>query len=101
MTTTTQTAVTINGAVTHIANRTGFKANGTFSGSHFGLGIGRLPADRVSGFLKAMDADDFYVVYSYGTPIAWHAHGTWTVPDVRYSVTTTRHQNTVRKAVAR
>ncbi len=37
-----------------------------------------------------------YVVYSYATPIAWHAQdGTWYVPDERYSQTTTRHQNVI------
>lgn len=42
-----------------------------------------------------------YVVYSYGTPIAWHDSATdrWTVPDVNYSLTTTGHQHTVRMAV--
>jgi hypothetical protein len=34
-----------------------------------------------------------FTVYSYGTPIAWHVAGSgWIVPDVRYSVTTSKHQ---------
>ena len=32
-----------------------------------------------------------YVVWSYATPIAWHGRRGWTVPDVRYSPTTSRH----------
>lgn len=38
-----------------------------------------------------------YVVYSYATPIAWAVEGETllTVPDVRYSVTTSRHQSLV------
>lgn len=42
-----------------------------------------------------------YVVYSYGTPIAWHddALNEWVIPDVKYSSTTSRHQNVVKGAV--
>lgn len=36
-------------------------------------------------------------IYSYGTPIAWFdsEYGVWVVPDVRYSVTTSKHQSTL------
>lgn len=38
-----------------------------------------------------------YVVWSYGTPIAWRdAAGQWTCPEVRYSATTSKHQGVVR-----
>jgi len=41
-----------------------------------------------------------YVVYSYETPIAWYTHGVgWTVPKVKYSATTARHQSVVRWAI--
>jgi hypothetical protein len=42
-----------------------------------------------------------YVVLSYSTPIAWWSveHG-WTVPDERYSATTSRHQGFVQRAIA-
>lgn len=47
-----------------------------------------------------------YVVTSYETPIAWHVANDgdgdderWVIPDVRYSATTTRHQNLVRTAL--
>lgn len=45
-----------------------------------------------------------YVVYSYETPVAWYYSsgdkaGTWEIPDVFYSVTTTSHQKTVRTAI--
>lgn len=45
-----------------------------------------------------------YVVWSYHTPIAWCvAVGTrgveWVIPDVTYSVTTTRHQGFVQTAM--
>jgi hypothetical protein len=39
-------------------------------------------------------ADVEYVVYSYGTPIAWVLkRGDVVIPDVKYSVTTTNHQS--------
>lgn len=42
-----------------------------------------------------------YVVFSYDTPIAWWGDGIgWKVPDVRYSVTTSRHQSAVRLAAS-
>lgn len=38
-----------------------------------------------------------YVAYSYSTPIAWVTHdGTVTVPDVKYSSTTSRQQTLCR-----
>lgn len=42
-----------------------------------------------------------FVIYSYGTPIAWHLQddpvmGTcWIFPSAKYSVTTSRHQSEV------
>lgn len=38
----------------------------------------------------------FYIVYSYSTPIAWAYGDTVRVPDVRYSVTTSKQQGKVR-----
>lgn len=40
-----------------------------------------------------------YVVYSYATPIAFHAQGVWHIPDVKYSVTTSKHQSKIRAAI--
>lgn len=57
---------------------------------------GRLPYDYRESVKRAD-----YVVYSYSTPIAWHVPGEgWVVPDEKYSVTTTIHQNKIRVAVA-
>ncbi|WKW85550.1 hypothetical protein SEA_REYNAULD_98 [Rhodococcus phage Reynauld] len=40
-----------------------------------------------------------YVVWSYNTPIAWtDTDGALVVPDIRYSMTTTRHQTECRMA---
>lgn len=55
----------------------------------------RLSADR------ADNGGPVYVVYSYSTPIAWYttAWG-WRVPDVRYSVTTSKHQGKLYRVKA-
>lgn len=102
MTTTTATPhITLKAVAQHVAQRKSFQCNRTLRGTYFDVQMGQLPIDRRAGFLRATDADDFYAVYSYSTPIAWYSHGTWTVPDVRYSVTTTRHQNAARKGIAK
>lgn len=86
-------------------HRTPFKnSNGTFRGATEAAdgwyATGRLPQEYRESFLAVLPLID-YVIYSYGTPIAWHtptAAG-WQVPDARYSVTTTQHQNRVRVAI--
>ena len=41
-----------------------------------------------------------YIVFSYGTPIAYLIkRGEWVVPDAKYSVTTSKHQSTIRRAL--
>jgi hypothetical protein len=64
-----------------------------------GWGSGRLPAQHIEAFKRASEAIDFYVVKSYGTPIAWFANGVWTVPNVKYSPTTSNHQRVVREGI--
>lgn len=65
--------------------------------------MGRLPnflVDQLRAGIASGSVD--YIVWSYWTPIAWHHQAThdepgrWFVPDVKYSVTTTQHQNVVR-----
>ncbi len=45
-------------------------------------------------------SEPVYVVFSYDTPIAWLSWGNegyvWTMPEHRYSATTTAHQNMMR-----
>lgn len=56
-----------------------------------------------SGWANRMWADSMreadYAIYSYQTPIAWHRPDMdcWVMPNVGYSVTTTRHQGVVRR----
>lgn len=57
---------------------------------------GELPY-QYREFVKRAD----YVIYSYSTPIAWHIPGDgWASPDIKYSATTTTHQNRVRVALS-
>lgn len=60
---------------------------------------GYLPPEWID-VVDAQRARVDYVIYSYATPIAWHVEGGgWYMPDVRYSVTTGRHQGVVRVAL--
>lgn len=91
-----------------IAARRPFATSGALRGcapaghtmTHYDLG--RLPREHGNALmLDYLSGRLDFIVYSYGTPIAWHRTDTgWTVPDVRYSVTTSRHQGVVRGAVA-
>ena len=56
--------------------------------------FGRMPHELREQFQE--DRPD-YVVWSYATPIAWHGRRGWTVPDVRYSPTTSRHVSHVTR----
>lgn len=99
-----------------IVARAEFTSHGALRGTgvnnHNGLQAspGRLPDPHRTAFLAAQpaygtrpgaeDADVLYVVFSYATPIAWFtAADGWVVPDVKYSVTTSKHQGVVRRAV--
>ena len=93
--------VSNKGASDLIASRIQFKANSMAgviweSDNIQGMGFGRLDYDLVA---QMGSEHPDYVVYSYGTPIAWHHAGGWSVPSVRYSVTTSKHQGIVRRAV--
>ena len=87
------------------------RKNFTTSGSFYGRVLdpaSEAPGSYPTGILPdawkvRFQADPFidYCVWSYDTPIAWHSEltGGWTVPDVKYSLTTTKHQTIVRVAV--
>lgn len=72
-----------------------FRTYGALRGGFGPVLFGRLPSE-----LRGQVPDKGYVVYSYGTPIAWLSGGVWVCPDVKYSVSTTRHQGLIRTAVA-
>jgi hypothetical protein len=59
--------------------------------------IGQLPTEYAAQY-QENEVD--YAVYSFHTPIAWRTtDGQWTVPDEKYSLTSTNHQNIVRQAL--
>jgi hypothetical protein len=92
----------INGVFTQfvepLAARAPFKTGGALSGGAPAGYVGRLPGEYRSA---ATAATVDYVVLSYGTPIAWHDTVTgWTVPEVKYSVTTSKHQGRIGAAIS-
>lgn len=88
----------------HILNRAPFTTSGAMFGTFDPRGAGQLPFKYHSELfgLAPYDQRPIYYVYSYGTPIAWYTDdGTeWTIPDVEYSATTSKHQGVVRHAIA-
>jgi hypothetical protein len=62
---------------------------------------GRLPVEWVARFREDFNNHLItYVIFSWSTPIGWVlGTGEAFVPEVRYSPTTTRHQNVVRNAL--
>lgn len=89
--------------VSAIRDRAPFRAANLRGELAQGLGLPSSPG-RLEGKTLDLWRDDWsvtdYVVWSYGTPIAWHASGgAWVVPDDRYSATTSRHQRFVHLAV--
>jgi hypothetical protein len=60
---------------------------------------GRMPLDWCATFQRDVSDGGAYVIYSYGTPIAWErSDGLRVIPPVSYSVSTARHQGEVRAA---
>lgn len=65
------------------------------------LPVGRMDSLDAAWFRNDQQAahnalQSFYVVYSYGTPIAWAYGDTVRVPDAKYSVTTSKQQTYAR-----
>jgi hypothetical protein len=84
-----------------IADRVGFTGNNLYGVvqpfDSVVYQTGQLPIE----FEQQLRLDKpFYIVYSYTTPIAWVSDKGWFIPEVKYSVTTSKHQNYVRRAVA-
>lgn len=95
-----------------LAGLTPFKTSGALRGDvqkgrPWMRGWGQLPQKYWDSAERAE-----YVVFSYDTPIAWRVRstpgsqaakdgfeGTWYVPNVHYSMTTSRHQSKIRTAV--
>ena len=86
-------------AIHYIATRQEFKAS-ALSGSRYSLGGGQLMGKDLATFEADVNGADFFV-YSYNTPIAWHTlNFGWYVVAQKFSVTTSKHTNQVRRAVS-
>jgi len=102
----------INGhkAAPYIAQRIDFTSHGAlssrtytsddFAPNYYG---GQLPREHLDALIAAHKAGTVYVVFSYETPIAWYSehNNTWTIPNVKYSITTTQHQGQVYLGASR
>lgn len=85
-------------AIHYIATRQEFKAS-ALSGSRYSLGAGQLKGKELATFEADVNGAD-YIVYSYSTPIAWHSlNFGWYVVAQKFSVTTSKHTNYVRRAI--
>ncbi len=76
-----------------------FQSHGAMSAYGFPPSrTGLLPWEWVEAYRADRENPGIsYVVYSYQTPIAWvRKDGETVIPDVGYSVTTTRHQGLCR-----
>ena len=90
-------------AIHYIATQEPFKAS-ALSGEFktYTPDTGRLDSEE-SAKLKEIFTQclGVFIVYSYGTPIAWHTlNFGWYVVAQKFSVTTSKHQNYVRRAIA-
>lgn len=88
-----------NAIVTAIGERSTFVVN-TMSGRQVGnmdtYSTSQMPAAERDRFLSDRPQ---YVIWSYGTPIAWvTGDGRQVVSSTRYSVTTSNHQGIVKRA---
>ena len=85
-------------AIHYIATRQEFKAS-ALSGSNYGNGAGRLSGADLERFYQDIKGLT-YAVYSYGTPIFWVSNNEPYLVEQKFSVTTSKHQNYVRRAIA-
>ena len=86
-------------ALHYIATRQEFTAS-ALEGRVYNVGSGRLDAKETARYNQDQ-ASTIYWVYSYNTPIAWYSYATgWYVVSQKFSVTTSKHQNYVRRAIA-
>jgi hypothetical protein len=86
-------------AIHYIATRQEFRAS-ALEGRVYGVGNGRLDPEEIEKYNRDLNSVTYWV-YSYSTPIAWYTEGNgWYVVEQKFSVTTSKHQNYVRRAIA-
>ena len=89
----------------HYISTNGQFTASALSGSSFKkytVDAGRLNAEEYAKLNEATHGEEWvYVVFSYGTPIAWRIDGgDWYTVSQKFSVTTSKHQNLTKRAIA-
>ena len=88
----------------YIVNRKQFTASALRGSSCKGWvpEAGRLNAEEYAKLDQTVryGSEWVYVVWSYDTPIAWFDEEGWYVVNQKISVTTSKHQNLIRRAIA-
>jgi hypothetical protein len=86
-------------AIHYIATRQEFKAS-ALMGTFAHIGAGRLEGKELATYQADTVGID-YIVYSYGTPIAWHTlNFGWYIVEQKFSTTTSKHQTYTKRAIA-
>jgi bisphosphoglycerate-dependent phosphoglycerate mutase len=85
-------------AMHYIETRQEFRAS-ALEGRAYGAGNGRLNETETARYNQDLNAV-MYWVYSYSTPIAWYTKEGWYVVEQKFSPTTSKHQNYVRRATS-
>lgn len=86
-------------AIEAIANREDFFASALTGHEGRSNSYGWLNPEEIEKYESVRDSID-YVVMSYRTPIAWHSAEGWYVTSQKFSTTTSKHQNYVRRSVS-
>jgi hypothetical protein len=81
-----------------IQNREAFLASALWAIDGRSNTYGMLNPEEIEQYEAVRDSIDF-VVMSYKTPIAWHSSAGWYMVKQKFSVTTSRHQGIVRRAL--
>ena len=83
----------------YISNRQEFTAS-ALEGRVYNVGDGRLDPEEAARYKEDLDGTQYWV-YSYSTPIAWfHSEKGWYIVEQKFSMTTSKHQNLVRRAAS-
>ena len=85
-------------AIHYIETRQEFRAS-ALEGRVYGVDSGRLNEEETARYNQDLNAV-MYWVYSYSTPIAWYTKDGWYCVAQKFSVTTSKHQGLVRRAIA-
>jgi len=98
----TGTRVANSNAGQHIASRTNFMGSNFYGQTQSPDPLYRAPIYGMlpDTHIALLESDNpSYIIYSYGTPIAWYGTYGWNIPAIKYSMTTSKHQSYVRRSI--